>query len=1138
MRRQCPRGFFGYQCIFRCRCYANDECNKVTGTCPRGCASGYWGPGCQLSNRCYYNGQKRNYMGTINQTKDGTACQDWGSQHPHEHRYTPADFPDGSYPENYCRTTADASKPWCYGRSVQKRWGYCDTINCACPAGLFGHNCAKMCHCKNQKEKCDSMLGRCQSGCDKGWTGFDCQTPARCEANTYGWACESQCKCRSDRHCNRFTGPTPECQCRDGFFNPPDCEPVTKPRIVEFTIDKVNPGQPATFNCTVSAFPTPEAKEISLQVPDGRKVTIKRSVELPNYGYTRKNTFQVAYVHSGEQYKCVVKATAGNTQMVIYSEVFELPRLNDPPGVVHGTITAENATVEWRRWNPERGDPGDPKILWYSVYMRASGKPRYEVAGTVFHTFCREKCRFVLTKLNPNTRYSVYVSVMRDGEGGEGPAGPVIHLTTKCSAPTLPPDIDKLSPSLQHNASHPQTRLVVTWNAPSRNSIHCNHIAKYVLRLAPPPEKGPARTWNMPASSSRMISIPGLLPFTQYCATITFRTDGGFQSPRSPKQCVVTPQTTPPAPTNLREVRTGSSSVRVAWRRPDPPRGNISLYRVMYWQLNSTGATGLEWRTQARAVEYKLTGLEPLTTYQIQVQAVNEAGTGEASAVLTVTTEEDIPGKVRRIRNVTRTERTIELQWGAPDSSGGKILHYTVECDPRRTLLGSKAAVYREHRLGAGSEGHVVQGLSPATQYLCSVRAHTARGPGPPATVVVWTLAGGSQRDEDVRPRATVGVFPTFLEKASSMSMQKHAMQVVMKATEFVNPGQIPVIVGDCPLYVQQKKCQMAYSDEVGEKHIVCMIGFLHVEMASQECGGKLLAASGWERMFSMANIFSSGVTASLLGGKHVKRTRYAYHLTLALLHVLKLRAYKEYCTGYGPHEPTDVWEQRLIDASPTISYWTTVREYLLINCHFVKGQRQGDWPLTLSACENLCSWFFVFGHTNYARWLPVFLQNMARLPDLHPSVHAEFMEGNFVVQRSEKKFSMMGLDQSQEHSIQFLKEDSGPKGLYGQEEEKEMIELSKPEVLRIVHEFQNACFKETTKRSTEHPEASSAEQSKFLKHLKALVSLIDEDRVVNPFTEQGPELVTLDTGEVMDPAIADGLKEAKSIGKKCKLSL
>lgn len=69
---------------------------------------------------------------------------------------------------------------------------------------------------------------------------------------------------------------------------------VTKPRIVEFTSEKVNPGQPAVFNCTVSAFPTPKANEIRLQVPDGRKVTLTRSVELPSYGYTRKNTFKVS----------------------------------------------------------------------------------------------------------------------------------------------------------------------------------------------------------------------------------------------------------------------------------------------------------------------------------------------------------------------------------------------------------------------------------------------------------------------------------------------------------------------------------------------------------------------------------------------------------------------------------------------------------------------------------------------------------------------------------------------------------------------------------------------------------------------------------------------------------------------------
>ena len=80
-------------------------------------------------------------------------------------------------------------------------------------------------------------------------------------------------------------------------------------------------------------------------------------------------------------------------------------------------------------------------------------------------------------------------------------------------------------------------------------------------------------------------------------------------------------------------------------------------------------------------------------------------------------------------------------------------------------------------------------------------------------------------------------------------------------------------------------------------------------------------------------------------------------------------------------------------------------------------------------------------------------------------------MAGKFVVQRGDKKSSLMALDQSQEHSIQFLKEDSGAKGLYGQQESKEVIELYKPEVLRAIDEFECACFfASTPNESLEHP--------------------------------------------------------------------
>ena len=52
---------------------------------------------------------------------------------------------------------------------------------------------------------------------------------------------------------------------------------------------------------------------------------------------------------------------------------------------------------------------------------------------------------------------------------------------------------------------------------------------------------------------------------------------------------------------------------------------------------------------------------------------------------------------------------------------------------------------------------------------------------------------------------------------------------------------------------------------------------------------------------------------------------------------------------------------------------------------------------------------------------------------------------------------SLMGLDQSQEHSIRLIKEDGGSCGLYGDESEKELPEISKPEVRRVIHEFDEA---------------------------------------------------------------------------------
>jgi hypothetical protein len=72
--------------------------------------------------------------------------------------------------------------------------------------------------------------------------------------------------------------------------------------------------------------------------------------------------------------------------------------------------------------------------------------------------------------------------------------------------------------------------------------------------------------------------------------------------------------------------------------------------------------------------------------------------------------------------------------------------------------------------------------------------------------------------------------------------------------------------------------------------------------------------------MFSLAKIFTSGIAASLLGGKHVKHTRYSYHLTLAyimcseFMHTMSIVK-----SAMGTINPWR-WGRRLIANAPTVS--------------------------------------------------------------------------------------------------------------------------------------------------------------------------------------------------------------------------
>ena len=75
--------------------------------------------------------------------------------------------------------------------------------------------------------------------------------------------------------------------------------------------------------------------------------------------------------------------------------------------------------------------------------------------------------------------------------------------------------------------------------------------------------------------------------------------------------------------------------------------------------------------------------------------------------------------------------------------------------------------------------------------------------------------------------------------------MVKHAMDIFIALTSFLNPGQIPVCSTDLPIYVLGKQYQWAYPDKYGEDKFVWLLGGLHSEMAAWSMLGRLLTDSG-----------------------------------------------------------------------------------------------------------------------------------------------------------------------------------------------------------------------------------------------------------------------------------------------------
>jgi len=199
--------------------------------------------------------------------------------------------------------------------------------------------------------------------------------------------------------------------------------------------------------------------------------------------------------------------------------------------------------------------------------------------------------------------------------------------------------------------------------------------------------------------------------------------------------------------------------------------------------------------------------------------------------------------------------------------------------------------------------------------------------------------------------------------------MIRHSMDVIKKATEYLNPGQVPVIAVDQPLFTVAKQIQWNWAESHGEQHFVFILEGLHIEMAALSILGNWLEDSGWTSALVQANIASPGVVNSFAKGSYVKPTRTAHQVSAAALYSLLTQAYDEYKQTETLEEVLSFsdWCRKKTQASLQFHFWYMTLQLELLYLVFLRSLRTSCLPLHLDALQKLTPWCFAFDHVNYS---------------------------------------------------------------------------------------------------------------------------------------------------------------------------
>ena len=197
----------------------------------------------------------------------------------------------------------------------------------------------------------------------------------------------------------------------------------------------------------------------------------------------------------------------------------------------------------------------------------------------------------------------------------------------------------------------------------------------------------------------------------------------------------------------------------------------------------------------------------------------------------------------------------------------------------------------------------------------------------------------------------------------------------------------------------------------------------------------------------------------------------------------------------------------------------------MCVSFQFEKSTRLGLFDLYKETLGHLMAWVFSLDHIHYERCLSIHLRDMCTLEEQHPGVYAEFLQGNFVGQKTKKAFSKLALDQMHEQLIATLKGDGGVIGVTENANALRRQLVSGPEQSRLIQEFELNVIGKDFKHHEQYPQF----QTNFKVNVDDLVESFEE--MGNPFLEDSGDLIQLHTSIVMPPEVIKSIEAAETVG-------